>query len=125
VEIITTRKGTDFDALASVVAANMLYPDAATVLLLSLNPNVGAFLSLHKDLSGFCTSPEIDRHRVDEQIVVDTSRWARLDRGSMPGRSSAFSAERTQLRIFTACVPSAVPLPSTANKIRYSLTTEK
>lgn len=49
-QIITTHKGTDFDAAASVPAAKILYPEAVVVLPKSLNPNVRAFLSTHKDL---------------------------------------------------------------------------
>ena len=77
--IVTTHKGADFDALASIVAANLLYPGIATVLPGSLNPNVRAFLSLHKDLFGFCTSEEIDPDKVDKLTVVDINRWDRLD----------------------------------------------
>ena len=49
-DIITTHKNTDFDALASVMAANLIYPDARCILPKSLNPNVRAFLSIHKDV---------------------------------------------------------------------------
>ena len=77
--IVTTHKGTDFDALASIVAANLLYPGIVTVLPGSLNPNVRAFLSLHKDLFGFCTSEEIDLDKMDKLTVVDINRWDRLD----------------------------------------------
>ncbi len=77
--IVTTHKGADFDALASIVAANLLYPGIVTVLPGSLNPNVRAFLSLHKDLFGFCTSEEIDPDKVDKLTVVDINRWDRLD----------------------------------------------
>jgi len=80
VHIVTTHKGTDFDALASVAAANLLYPGVVTILPVSLNPNVRAFLSLHKDLFDFCTSEEIDLDDVDRLTVVDTNRWDRLDR---------------------------------------------
>jgi nanoRNase/pAp phosphatase (c-di-AMP/oligoRNAs hydrolase) len=80
VHIVTTHKGTDFDALASIAAANLLYPGIVTVLPGSLNPNVRAFLSLHKDLFGFCTSEEIDQDKVDKLTVVDINRWDRLDR---------------------------------------------
>jgi len=80
VHIVTTHKGTDFDALASVVAANLLYPDIVTVLPGSLNPNVRAFLSLHKDIFDFSTVGEISLDKVDRLTVVDTNRWARLDR---------------------------------------------
>jgi nanoRNase/pAp phosphatase (c-di-AMP/oligoRNAs hydrolase) len=45
VHIVTTHKGADFDALASLVAANLLYPGIVTVLPGSLNPNVRAFMS--------------------------------------------------------------------------------
>jgi len=80
VHIVTTHKGTDFDALASVVAANLLYPGMVTVLPGSLNPNVHAFLSLHKDLFDFCTPEKISLSKVRKLIVVDTNRWNRLDR---------------------------------------------
>jgi len=79
VHIVTTHKGTDFDALASIVAANLLYPGIVTVLPGSLNPNVRAFVSLHKDLIGFCRSEDIDQDQVDKLTVVDIDRWDRLD----------------------------------------------
>ena len=78
--IVTTHKGTDFDALASVVAVNLLHRDIVTVLPQSLNPNVRAFLSLHKDIFGFCRSAEIDPAQVKKITVVDTNRWNRLDK---------------------------------------------
>lgn len=78
--IVTTHRGTDFDALASVVAASLLYPDIVAVLPASLNPNVRSFLSLHRDLFDFCRSAEIDLNAVDKLVVVDTNRWDRLDR---------------------------------------------
>ncbi len=77
--IVTTHKGTDFDALASLVAADLLYPGIVTVLPGSLNPNVRAFVSLHKDLFGFCRSVDIDPDKVDKLTVVDINRWDRLD----------------------------------------------
>jgi nanoRNase/pAp phosphatase (c-di-AMP/oligoRNAs hydrolase) len=80
VHIVTTHKGADFDALASIVAANLLYPGIVTVLPGSLNPNVRAFLSLHKDLFSFCRSEDIDPDKVDKLTVVDINRWDRLDR---------------------------------------------
>lgn len=78
--IVTTHKGTDFDGLASVMAANLLYPDVVTVLPGSLNPNVRAFLSLHRDLFGFCTAGNIRLKDVKKLTVVDTNRWDRLER---------------------------------------------
>lgn len=76
--IITTHKNTDFDALASVVAAGMLYPQAVTVLPQQQNPNVRAFLSLHKDLFEYCLPDHVDYSSVDQLVVVDTNAWQRL-----------------------------------------------
>jgi nanoRNase/pAp phosphatase (c-di-AMP/oligoRNAs hydrolase) len=79
-QFVTTHKNTDFDALASVVAATILYPDATPVLPKIVNPNVKAFLSIHKDLFRMYSSGEIDMDGVKSLIVVDTNRWDRLDR---------------------------------------------
>jgi len=78
-EIITTHKNADFDAVASVFAATQIYKQALPVLSKSLNPNVKAFISLHKDLFLFKTPGEIDMSAVSKLIVVDAPRWSRLE----------------------------------------------
>jgi tRNA nucleotidyltransferase (CCA-adding enzyme) len=78
--VVTTHKNTDFDGFASVVAANLLFPEAYALLPKTLNPNVKAFLSIHKDLFKTHTCGEIDLKRIQRLIVVDTSSWNRLDR---------------------------------------------
>ena len=78
-QIITTHKGTDFDAAASVLAAKILYPEAVAVLPKSLNPNVRAFLSIHKDLFDVQTPDGVELEAVMSLIIVDTNRWDRLD----------------------------------------------
>lgn len=78
-EIITTHKNVDFDALASVFAASFLYPGAVPVLPQSLNPNIRAFLSIHKELFPFKTPKQIDPSVITKLIVVDTNSWDRLD----------------------------------------------
>ncbi|MBF0302820.1 MAG: CBS domain-containing protein [Desulfamplus sp.] len=78
-QIITTHKGTDFDALASLVAGTILYPGARPVLPGSVNPNLKSFLSIHKDLFGFYSPKEIKLNEVGTLIVVDTNSWKRLD----------------------------------------------
>ena len=78
-QIITTHKGTDFDAAASVLAAKILYSEAVAVLPKSLNPNVKAFLSIHKDLFDVHTPDKIELEEVTSLIIVDTNRWDRLD----------------------------------------------
>ena len=47
--IAVTHKNMDFDALASLTAAVLLFPDAMPLMPKTVNPNVKAFLSLHKD----------------------------------------------------------------------------
>mgnify|MGYP001818121082 FL=1 len=79
-QIVTTHKNTDFDALASVIAATLIYPDALPILPKSVNPNVKAFLSIHKDLLQVSTVDDIDPGDVTRLIVVDANRWERLDR---------------------------------------------
>ncbi len=83
-KIITTHKGSDFDALASLVGANLIYPDAKPVLPSSVNENLKGFLSIHKDLFKLCDPKEIDLDRVETLIVVDTHVWSRLDQRLMP-----------------------------------------
>jgi len=79
VEIITTHKNTDFDALAAVYATSILYPQAKPLLPRSINSNVRAFLSIHKDRFSFHTPSDLDPDRTTRLIVVDTNNWSRLD----------------------------------------------
>jgi len=51
--IVTNHKHADFDALASTIAVTLIYPGTIPVLPKTLNPNVKAFLSIHKDLFPF------------------------------------------------------------------------
>ena len=78
-QIVTTHKNTDFDALASVIAAGMLYPGSIPILPRSLNPNVKAFLSIHKDLLQVNTVGDIEVNDISRLIVVDLNSWERLD----------------------------------------------
>ena len=78
-KIITTHKGADFDALASVVAASLVYPDAVPVLPKSINPNVKAFLAIHKDLFNLKNPKDITCEEVDTLILVDACSWSRIE----------------------------------------------
>lgn len=78
-QIATTHKNTDFDALASLVAATILYPDALPVLPKSINTNVKNFLSIHKELFTTYSTGEIDLNEVRSLIVVDTNNWKRIE----------------------------------------------
>jgi nanoRNase/pAp phosphatase (c-di-AMP/oligoRNAs hydrolase)/CBS domain-containing protein len=92
-QIIATHKNTDFDALASLVAAKLLYPDAVPVLPRQINPNVKSFLSIHKDLFDFPRVDQVDLSGVDRLIVVDANAWSRLDRMDKLRESENLSVE--------------------------------
>lgn len=79
-QIAVTHTNTDFDALASLVAATYLYPEAMGVLPSQLRPNVKQFLALHRDLFNICSIRELDLEGITKLIVVDTNNWSRLDR---------------------------------------------
>lgn len=71
-EVILTHEHTDFDALASMLAASLLYPDARPVLPRQLNRNVRSFLTLYRSRFPFITDREVPRGRVTRAILVDT-----------------------------------------------------
>ncbi len=78
--IITTHKHTDFDALASVIAATLLYPESVGVIPKELSKNVQRFLSTHKTAFNLVLPNEVDFDQVEKLVVVDTASWRRLDR---------------------------------------------
>ena len=78
--IATTHKNTDFDGLASVIAATIYYPGCMGVIPKAVNRNVAQFLSTHKTAFDLLLPNEIDHAEVSQLIVVDTNQWHRLDR---------------------------------------------
>jgi tRNA nucleotidyltransferase (CCA-adding enzyme) len=76
--VIATHKNTDFDALASLTAATLLYPQAIPLLPKPINQNIKAFLSIHKDMFPWMEKPQPGLEDVDRLIVVDTGSWDRL-----------------------------------------------
>jgi nanoRNase/pAp phosphatase (c-di-AMP/oligoRNAs hydrolase) len=110
-QIVTTHKNTDFDGFASVVAATLLFPEAQAVLPKTLNPNVKAFLSIHKDLFETQTCGDIDLKHVRRIVVVDTSSWNRLDRmDTLKGRKNLdiliwdHHTEKGSIRASQSCI---------------------
>jgi tRNA nucleotidyltransferase (CCA-adding enzyme) len=77
-QIITTHKNTDFDAFASLIAASILYPEAVAAIPKTVNPNVRAFISIHKDVFKCVDRWAIETDSVKRLIVVDTPDWSRL-----------------------------------------------
>ncbi len=79
-QVIVTHRNTDFDAMASLICASILYPEATPILSRAVNANVKAFLSIHKDIFETIFWDDIDPDRVRRLIVVDVNRWNRLGR---------------------------------------------
>lgn len=76
-EIIISHVNTDFDALASMIAAKKLYPDAQVVLSDKQDDRVTRFLNMYRDVLNFKLDTEIDWANVSKIILVDV---ASLDR---------------------------------------------
>jgi tRNA nucleotidyltransferase (CCA-adding enzyme) len=72
IEVILTHEHTDFDALASLLAASLLYPTAIPILPRQLNRNVRNFLALYRNQFPFITYKDLPRHPIQRTIVVDS-----------------------------------------------------
>lgn len=79
-QIVTSHKQTDFDALASIIAATLLYPGSVGVVPKETSRNVSRFLSTHKTAFSLILPHEVEHDQVTRLIVVDTASWSRLDR---------------------------------------------
>src|SRR3989304_348962 len=77
-EIILTHVNADFDALAAMVAAKKLYPEARLFFSGSQNKNVRDFIALHRDLFDFLDVHLLQKKLVKRLIVVDTRIAGRL-----------------------------------------------
>ncbi len=71
-EVILTHEHTDFDALASMLGASILFPDALPVLPKQMNRNVNEFMVLYKDQLPFITDNDMPKGKVSRAILVDT-----------------------------------------------------
>jgi len=78
VDIITTHTNADLDALASMVAAQKLYPGSIMVFPGALLKNVEEFMALHKDTIYVRTIRDIAPELVEKLILVDTKTPSRL-----------------------------------------------
>ena len=79
-EVILTHEHADFDALASLLAASKLHPEAHPVLPRSLNRNLQDFLTLYRSALPFRVVEELPRRRITLGIFVDCQS-AQLVRG--------------------------------------------
>ncbi len=77
-DIITSHNALDFDGLASMVAANKLYPGAVKVFSGTVSKNVKKFMALYKDLLLVKSPKDINLNQVKKMIIVDTASANRL-----------------------------------------------
>ena len=76
--VITTHQNADFDALAAVVGASLLYPEGHIVFSGSLNPNVREFVSLHGESLPIVNLRLLDQTKIRQLVIVDTADTERI-----------------------------------------------
>jgi len=73
-KLILTHSNTDFDALASLLAASRLYPGAWPVLPPRMNRNLREFLSIYQRPMPFVGAESLPREPVSQIVLVDTQQ---------------------------------------------------
>ena len=81
-ELIVAHIGGDFDALASLVAAKKLYPQAKAVLPGSPEKAVRDFLAIWQDELNIDNEKDIDFSQVDKLIIVETRIASRIGKAA-------------------------------------------
>ncbi|NLI90880.1 MAG: CBS domain-containing protein [Peptococcaceae bacterium] len=76
-KIILSHRYLDFDALASMVAVQKIYPDAVLVIEGKNNSYVQDFLALAKEHLPFYRLKDIDPGKVEKIFLVDTNNLSR------------------------------------------------
>lgn len=72
--LITTHQNSDFDAVASLLAAHRLYPQAQPVLPYTLNRNVQAFVTLYGRPFPFVRANQLENRPITQLTLVDTQQ---------------------------------------------------
>lgn len=72
--VITTHTNADFDAIASLLGAWLLYPEAKPVLPATLNRNVRDFIILYENTLPFVHHTELGRSTITRLTLVDTQQ---------------------------------------------------
>lgn len=78
VQIIISHINTDFDALASMIAAQKLYPNAQVVISDKQNVTVSQFLTIYREKLNLIQDSQINFQEVTELIMVDEASLARV-----------------------------------------------
>lgn len=79
-DLITSHTNADFDALASMVAASLLYPTAVMTLPGGMDRNVREYLSLHGEVIPLLPPQDVPLDRVKRLIIVETQHAKRIGR---------------------------------------------
>ena len=82
-KIITSHERADMDALASMYAASLLYPDHDVILPIKLNRNVRDYAMLYQDELPFGDRERIGRRTITDVLLVDTQAISPM-RGMSP-----------------------------------------
>lgn len=72
VDAILTHENADFDAIASLVAAKKIYPEAAALLPRRVNRNVRDFIILYGEALALTQQDQAPRRRFRRVLLVDT-----------------------------------------------------
>lgn len=76
--VVISHSYADFDAIASMIAATKIYPDACPVINNSTEKEVQRFLTIYKDYFGFNFLQDISLEKMDHLIVVDFQDFSRI-----------------------------------------------
>ncbi len=71
-DAILTHENADFDALAALLAAKKVYPEALAVLPHRLNRNVRDFITLYAEALALTRQEDLPRRHLSDVLVVDT-----------------------------------------------------
>lgn len=71
-DAILTHENADFDAVAALLGAKKIYPEALALLPRRVNRNVHDFIALYGDALPLARQEDLPRRRLREVVVVDT-----------------------------------------------------
>jgi tRNA nucleotidyltransferase (CCA-adding enzyme) len=104
---VTTHRNADFDALASMVAAGRLYPEAVLLSPGALNQNVQEFAALYKDALNIRSTKELDLSQLELLVVTDTRQKERL------GLPAGLLDKVVEIHVYDHHPPAAGDIPAT------------
>lgn len=76
--LIVTHEQPDFDALASLALAQVLFPGSRATVHGAIGRSIESFLSLYRDVLDLLDDADVDLEAVTELIVVDTADPTRI-----------------------------------------------